>query len=196
MPSLMNTASSRMSSSCTTKRCRRVGHQPVDLEPDDVAAAAALERGLVGGDQVLRLLLHLDVAVAQHAEGAVAAREEAREQPRQEHADHRLDADEADRLAPSLCALSSTGSRMKRTSWLGIGISACMVVPSRSRLSSTPTVMPPFWMNGKGCDGIDGDRRQDRQILGDELPVEPFALGGLELLRLDDVRCRHRPSRP
>ena len=42
---------------------------------------------------------------------------------------------------------------MKRTSWLGIGSSACMVVPSRSRLSSTPTVMPPFWMNGKGCAG-------------------------------------------
>ncbi len=36
---------------------------------------------------------------------------------------------------------------------LGIGSSACMVVPSRSRLSSTPTVMPPFWMKGNGCEG-------------------------------------------
>ena len=42
---------------------------------------------------------------------------------------------------------------MKRTSCIGIGISACMVVPSRSRRSSTPTVMPPFWMKGKGCAG-------------------------------------------
>ena len=56
-------------------------------------------------------------------------------------------------LAPSLGVASSTGRRTKRTSWLGIGISACMVVPSRSRLSSTPTVMPPLAMNGKGCEG-------------------------------------------
>ena len=53
----------------------------------------------------------------------------------------------------SLRTASSSGSRMKRTSWLGIGSSACMVVPSRSRLSSTPTVMPAFWMKGNGCEG-------------------------------------------
>ena len=34
----------------------------------------------------------------------------------------------------------------------------------------------------EGVRGIDGDRRQDRQVLGDELPVEPLALGGLSSL--------------
>src|SRR6185436_12207605 len=72
-------------------------HLPVNLEADDVAAAPALERGLVEGDEVLSLFLHLDIAVAQEAEGAVAPREETRKKPRQEHADHGLDADEADR---------------------------------------------------------------------------------------------------
>ena len=64
-------------------------HLPVDLEPDDVAAAPALERRLVERDEVLGLLLHLDVAVAQHAERAVAAGEEPGKQARQEHADDR-----------------------------------------------------------------------------------------------------------
>ena len=72
-------------------------HLSVDLEPDDVAAAAALQRRLVERDQVFGFLLHLDVAVAQHPEGALAARQEAREQARQEHADHRFDANEAER---------------------------------------------------------------------------------------------------
>ena len=58
------------------------GHLPVDLEPDDVAAAPALQRGLVERHEVLGLLLHLDVAVAQHAKGALAARDEARKQAR------------------------------------------------------------------------------------------------------------------
>ena len=62
-----------------------------------------------------------------------------------------------------------------------------MVVPSRSRLSSTPTVMPPFWMKGKGCAGSTASGVRIGQVVGDELPVEPFALGGTQLLGLDDV---------
>ena len=85
-------------------------HLAVDLEPDDVAAAPALEGGLVERDEILGLLLHLDVAVAQDAEGAVAARQEAREQARQEHADHRLDADEADRLHRSVARILLVGA--------------------------------------------------------------------------------------
>ena len=60
-------------------------HLSVDLEPDHVAAAAAFERRLVERHQVFGFLLHLDVAVAQDAESALAARQEARKQARQEH---------------------------------------------------------------------------------------------------------------
>jgi hypothetical protein len=52
---------------------------PVDLEAYDIAAAAALQSRLIEGDEIFRLLLHLDVAVAQDPECAVAAGEEARE---------------------------------------------------------------------------------------------------------------------
>ena len=75
-------------------------HRRLDLEPDHVAAAAALQRGLERAHQVLRLLLHLDVAVAQHAERALARDLEAGEQLVDEDADHRLDADEADSAMP------------------------------------------------------------------------------------------------
>ena len=73
------------------------GHLPVDLEPDHDAAAPALQGRLVERDEVFGLLLDLDVAVAQHTEGALAAGDETRKQPRDEHADHEFDADEADR---------------------------------------------------------------------------------------------------
>jgi hypothetical protein len=59
-----------------------------------------------------------------------------------------------------------------------------MVVPSRSRLSSTPTVMP-----AEGGGGVNGERRQDRQVLCNEQPVEPFTLGGFEFLWLDDMNA-------
>ena len=49
-----------------------VGHRRLELEADHVAAAAALQRRLVGAHQILGFLLDLDVAVAQHAEGALA----------------------------------------------------------------------------------------------------------------------------
>ena len=51
------------------KRCRHAG---LDLEPDDRAAAPALERALVKPHQVLRLLLDLDVAVADDPERPLA----------------------------------------------------------------------------------------------------------------------------
>ena len=64
--------------------------------------------------QVFGFFLDLDVAVAQHAERALALDLEAGEQLVDEHADHRLDADEADRSA--MLGLGRAGSRMKRSS--------------------------------------------------------------------------------
>ena len=64
----------------------------------------------------------------------------------------------------------------------GMGISACIVLPSRSRCISTPTVSPLLRMNGNGWAGIDGDRRQDREDLAQEQAVQPLALGRLSSL--------------
>lgn len=62
-----------------------VGGAGGDLQPDHVAAAAALQRGLELAHQILGLVLELEVAVAQHPEGAVADIAIAGEQPRQIH---------------------------------------------------------------------------------------------------------------
>ena len=45
-------------------------------------------------------------------------------------------------------------------------------------------------MNGNGCGGIDRERRQDREDVGDEALGEPVALGVGQLRRIDARRCR------
>ena len=183
----MNTASSLDLELLHHEALQARRHLPVDLEPDDVAAAPALERGLVERDEVLGLLLHLDVTVAQDPEGAVAARQEARKQTRQEHADHRLDADEADRRH----AVASRGLVQRQPD------EAHELARDRQQRvhGGAVALAPQLHAHGDAAvlderervRGIDGQRRQDGQVLGDELPVEPFALGGPQLLGLDDV---------
>ena len=46
------------------QRAERFRHALLDLEPDDEAAAALLQRALEEADEVLRLFLHFDVGVA------------------------------------------------------------------------------------------------------------------------------------
>ncbi len=72
-------------------------HRRFDAEMDDMAAPASLQRGFEQPDQILGLFLDLDVAVAQHAEGALPDHLEAGEQPVEEHADRLLHRHHADR---------------------------------------------------------------------------------------------------
>ena len=166
MPSLMNIGVVADVELLHDEALQARGHQAVDLEADDVAAPAALERRLVGGDEVLGLLLHLDVTVAQDAEGAVAAREEAREQPRQVHADHRLDADEADRRrrrssARVLDGQADEAHELARDRDQRVHGGAVALAPELDADGDAAVLD-----EGEGMRGIDGDRRQDRQILG------------------------------
>ena len=71
----------------------------VELEHDHPPAPAPLDRGAEEADEVLGLFLDLDVAVAQHAEHAVAVDAEAGEQQPGEAADELLDGDEGRLLA-------------------------------------------------------------------------------------------------
>ena len=67
-------------------------HGRLDLEPDDRAAAAALERGLEQAHQILGLFLDLDLGIADDAEGALPFHRIARKQPADEQAGRLLDA--------------------------------------------------------------------------------------------------------
>ena len=88
-----------------------LGHAAVDVEPDDIAAPAALQRRLVEADEVLGLLLDLDLAVPDDAELALADDVEAGEELIEEEPEHLLQRQEADRLAGQAdeAVRSSTG---------------------------------------------------------------------------------------
>ena len=62
------------------ERAQQFWHAGFDLEPDDSAAPASLERALVQADEVFRLFLDFNVAVANDAKGAFAQHFVARKQ--------------------------------------------------------------------------------------------------------------------
>ena len=99
MPSMRKTSSASTSNSSATKCAQVLRHMRIDFEPDHRSAAATLQRRLEQTNQVLRLLLNLEIAVADDPEDALTAHEIAGEEPRREHHDHRLDRDET---SPSL----------------------------------------------------------------------------------------------
>ena len=85
---------------------------------DRDAAAAALQRGLVGADQVLGLFLELHVGVADQPERALPGHAEAGEQPVEEQPDQIIQQHEPDRLAARARqpdeALDLAGQRQQR----------------------------------------------------------------------------------
>jgi hypothetical protein len=128
-------------------------------------------------DEVLRFLLHLDVTVAQDAEGTVAAGQEPRKQAGQEHADHRLDADEADRRHPVAAhglvqrqadeAHQLHGDRQQRVHGGAVALAPQLHAHRDAGVLD----------EGERVRGV--DRKGVRMAgTGSELPVEPFALGG------------------
>ena len=70
-------------------------HRRLDLEADDRAAAAALQRALEEADEILGLFLDLDVRIADDAEGALPFDRVAGEEPRDEQRHRLVEADEA-----------------------------------------------------------------------------------------------------
>ncbi len=98
-------------------------------EMDRHAAPAALQRGLVGADQVLGLFLEFHVGVADQPEQCPARSPEAREQPVEEQPHQIFEHHEADRFSPVRCA----GRRMNRSTWRAAAAApACRARPPRA----------------------------------------------------------------
>src|SRR5208337_5071036 len=74
---------------------QRLRHAGLDLQPNDRTAAASLERGFVKADQIFRLLLDLDVAVADDPKGAFAEHFVTGEEQSDERDDQAVEGDKA-----------------------------------------------------------------------------------------------------
>ena len=73
MPSRTKISSLPTSSSLGDEAAQLLGHEAVDFEPDDRAAAAPLQRGLEQQHEIFGLFLDLEIAVANDPEEARAA---------------------------------------------------------------------------------------------------------------------------
>ena len=111
------------------------------------------------------------------------------EQARQEDRDQLFQRQEADARVP--------GRRTKRSTCGGSGSSAISGRLSSLRCSLRIAEKPPLGMNGKGMRRVDGERRQDREDLVDEVLVssQVRSLVG-ELAARRARRCRPRAARP
>ena len=164
------------------------GMADVDRDRDQVAAAAALQRALVEQHEVLGLLVDLDVAVADQAEA------------RRARSPRSPGTGAAGRCRPGPRATGSgspsPGRRTKRSTCGGSGSSAISGRRSSLRCSFRMAEKPPLGMNGKRMRRIDGERRQDREDLVDEILVEPGALAVGRARPGRGRRCRPRAAPP
>ncbi len=166
------------------------GHLTVDLEPDDIAAPPPLQGRLILRDEVFCFLLDFDVAVAQHAKCTLTAGKKAREQAGHEHADDRLDADEADRRVlltggRIVCGQADETRELARDRQQGMHGAG---VALASQLEADCEA--PVLNEREGVRRIEGDRCEDRQVAGQELLFEPCSLGRVQRLGFDNENAR------
>ena len=89
----------------------------------------------------------------------------------------------------SACSASGPPRRMKRSSCPGMGMrpfSALAVALAQHLDGERQSLVED---EREGMRRIDGDRRQDREHVGEEQPLQPAALAGLQVARLEDVHA-------
>ena len=133
-------ASAALSPSVTISH-QRLGHFRLELEPDHLAAPAALDRGPEVTDQVFGFLLDFDVAVADHPERPAAEQLIFGEQIIGVAPDQRFQRDEA-----RLLARYADEARQSRRG----GMTSSRTGSPLPRRSSKISEKPRLGMNGKG----------------------------------------------
>ncbi len=140
-----------------------------DLHPHHFAPAAALQRHLEFSHEVLGLLLDLEIAVAQHPEGAVAdhpvAGEEAFEMEEQEFLERKEAVLPGGRLEPDE-ARDLLRDWQKRLQVALVRLALELEREAEARVRD----------EREGMRGVDGERRQDREDLAQEDVVELLAV--------------------
>ena len=164
---------------------QRVGHRLLDLQPDHHAAAAPLQRALEEADEILRLLLDLDVRVADEPERALAAHLIAGEQTRDEQADRVLKHHEAEprrrigrarKLDEALEAVRETDERLHGAAVLSGKL-------QRQRKAEIGN-------ERKRMRRVDGERRQDGKNRRQEMSLQPVEVGCVQRVGADDGDAR------
>ena len=143
---------------------------------DDVAAPPPLQRGLEQADEVLRLLLDLDLAVAQHAEDALRDDRETGKQPVEEQRDHLLDRQKPDAAAGQPDKAIDRGrDQDQRLQPLAVADPVELQRQTEAAIGD----------KRKRMRRIERQRRQHREQIGHEALVEPGAVARFEIGRLD-----------
>ena len=144
-----------------------------------VAAAAPLEQRLEHAHQILGLLLDLEVAVADDAEAAEPL--------------HHMAGEKLVEKAPMICS-SADEARSARLAEIGEAHEARdLLRHAHERVERAPVRLARelrrrarsarLGMNGKGMRRIDGERRQHRENMLEEMVFEPIALERRQLAR-------------
>ncbi len=166
---------------------QRIRHVRLYLEADHHAAPALLQSALEQAHQVLRLLLHFDVGVADEAEGALAHDFVAGEEPRDEETDGVLQKQEAQR--PRLVALrrhldeafQGDGKTHERLHGAALG-------PDELQRQCEAEIGD----ERKRMRRVDRQRRQHGKDRIEEIALEPRPLGITERVGRDDDDPRFR----
>ena len=139
MPSTDERSRRRTTSSSSATKCAQIlGHRRLDLEPDDAAAPALLQRRLEEAHEILGLFLDFEVAVADDAEGALPLHVVAGKEPARVKRDDLLERDEARRAGLGEIgqpdeALDLRGHADQRVQHLAVALARELRARSRSR---------------------------------------------------------------
>ncbi len=165
-------------------------HRGVELEPDHRAAPALLERGLVQPHQVFGLFLDFNFRVADGAEGALPLDRVAGEQPADEQRGRLLERDQPDavvgaarQLDEALDLLRHADQRVHR---LAVAHARKLQRDREAEIGNERERMRR----------IDGERRQQRKHVGEEMLLQPGALGLLEIRAVDQRHAGGGQRRP
>jgi hypothetical protein len=148
---------------------QRRRHLRIGLDADHRTAATALQRGLEKANEVFRLFFHLDIAVANDAEGTGAFDLIARKQPVDELADHVFEGDVADDVLdvgqPDE-AVECHRQTQERRHWLAAGLADELQAHRKAEVRN----------EGERMRRVDGERCQhweDRliELVGKPAPV-------------------------
>ena len=170
---------------------QRFGHAGFDLQPDDRSAAASLKRAFVKAHEVFRLLLDLDVAVADDSKGALAQHFVAWKQQADERDDQSVERhkprDHAERTVGQphepLDAAGDAHERAHR--------SAVLRIEQLERQREAE-----IGDEGKRMRRIDRQRRQDREDMLKEVLLQPVPLAAGEIGDVEDDDAAGREFRP